>query len=509
MAISHQQLLTKAINKAHQISRQDFVKGSELDRVSRQRLLNAGYLSPIIRGWYWLVEPNSQNQSSLWPQRFEGFLAEYLTDRFGKDGYCLAAETSLDLQVGETTLGDHVLVKTKIPTNQKINLPFNTSLSLYQDRNFPTKCEQKGRLNLFSIEEAITRTSPQYFASKHQTIASALKHSSASALSKSLLESASEASASRVIGCLYAIGEKYKAKKMEDALKSVGVIIRNEKQFAKVPAYTSIKVKSPYARRIEALWNTLRPQAIDSLPTPRANHGSIESIEGIYEQDAYHSLSIEGYDLSQGVVRTTMSPDWNKGNTQTPTPMKKTNLMAARGYFEAFQSVLKSIQRVWDGENAGEVFECDLQDWYRAMFSHLAENGDVASSHLEGYRNGSVFIKGSRHIPPVKEAVPHAMDSLFNKLKEENDVRVRALLGHSLLGVIHPFPAGNGRIARLLMNFMLVTGGYSWTVIRVENRPKYMKGLEQCSCEASIESFAQVLISEIEYWQTHTLSAAE
>jgi len=41
---------------------------------------------------------------------------------------------------------------------------------------------------------------------------------------------------------------------------------------------------------------------------------------------------------------------------------------------------------------------------------------------------------------------------------------VRAVLGHWLFGYIHPYPDGNGRMARFLMNVVLASGGYSWTI---------------------------------------------
>jgi len=41
---------------------------------------------------------------------------------------------------------------------------------------------------------------------------------------------------------------------------------------------------------------------------------------------------------------------------------------------------------------------------------------------------------------------------------------VRAVLGRWLFGYIHPYPDGNGRMARFVMNAMLASGGYPWTV---------------------------------------------
>jgi Fic family protein len=49
---------------------------------------------------------------------------------------------------------------------------------------------------------------------------------------------------------------------------------------------------------------------------------------------------------------------------------------------------------------------------------------------------------------------------------------------------------GNGRLARFLMNLMLVPAGYVWTVIPVERRAEYMNALEQASSFASITPFA-------------------
>jgi Fic family protein len=45
---------------------------------------------------------------------------------------------------------------------------------------------------------------------------------------------------------------------------------------------------------------------------------------------------------------------------------------------------------------------------------------------------------------------------LFDLIEAESEPSVRAVLGHWLFGYIHPYPDGNGRIARFLMNVLLV-----------------------------------------------------
>jgi len=53
---------------------------------------------------------------------------------------------------------------------------------------------------------------------------------------------------------------------------------------------------------------------------------------------------------------------------------------------------------------------------------------------------------------------------------------------------------GNGRTARFIMNTMLVTGGYSWRVITVDERSAYMEALEKASIEGDITSFARIVL---------------
>ncbi|MCM2498993.1 Fic family protein [Neorhizobium galegae] len=51
---------------------------------------------------------------------------------------------------------------------------------------------------------------------------------------------------------------------------------------------------------------------------------------------------------------------------------------------------------------------------------------------------------------------------------------------------IHPFPDGNGRTARFLMNALLAECGAPWTVIPVARRDEYMNALEEASQHENI-----------------------
>jgi Fic family protein len=93
--------------------------------------------------------------------------------------------------------------------------------------------------------------------------------------------------------------------------------------------------------------------------------------------------------------------------------------------------------------------------------------------------------------------VRDGMEALLECLAEETDAFVSAVLGHWLFSFIHPYMDGNGRMARFTMNLMLASGGYPWTVIRVEDRATYMAGLEKASVVDDLASFSNFVADSV------------
>jgi Fic family protein len=85
------------------------------------------------------------------------------------------------------------------------------------------------------------------------------------------------------------------------------------------------------------------------------------------------------------------------------------------------------------------------------------------------------------------------MPAFFDLLREETNPAVRVVLGHFIFVYIHPYMDGNGRMGRFLMNSMLASGGYPWTVIPVAQRNAYMAALEAASVDQNIVPFAELL----------------
>jgi hypothetical protein len=169
--------------------------------------------------------------------------------------------------------------------------------------------------------------------------------------------------------------------------------------------------------------------------------------------------------------------------------------MAARGYLQAFQAVQQSIEQVLRGKNPGLIADEDHGTWYREMFAPSVKAGLLTPADLSGYRNGQVYIRRSMHVPLNCDALRDAMPALFDLLREEANPAVRAVLGHFIFVYIHAYMDGNGRMGRFLLNLMLASGGYPWTVVPVGDRKTYMEALETASVGENIVPFADFLAS--------------
>lgn len=216
----------------------------------------------------------------------------------------------------------------------------------------------------------------------------------------------------------------------------------------------------------------------------------MKNIDDIYVTDAYHSLSIERYRVTPELIAKVSSGEWDANENEKDREQR--DAMAARGYYQAFQSVKESIKAILLGKNAGMQADIDHSKWYRELFDPSVTAGILKPADLAGYRNHQVYIGNSKHVPLNVDAMRDSMPVLFELMQEEPEASVRAVLGHFIFVFIHPYMDGR-RMGRFLMNSMLASGGYPWTVIPVESRDEYMQSLEKASVEQNMESFANFL----------------
>ncbi len=241
-------------------------------------------------------------------------------------------------------------------------------------------------------------------------------------------------------------------------------------------------------------------QAIANFPAPQPQQINIpaylKSVDDKFTTDAYHSLSIEGYQVDTELIERIKSGQWSPEGIEDDRNSR--NALAAKGYLQAFQKVQLSLKRVLEGESPGIVVDEEHGAWYREMFQPGVAAGLLFPSDLAGYRNGPVYIRNSRHVPPRSAVVWELMTAYFELLTTEKDPAARVVLGHFGFVFIHPYLDGNGRMGRFMMNVLAAAGGYPWVVVPVDQRDAYMAALEEASVFGNIVPFAQFLAGLIE-----------
>lgn len=224
------QLLAKALAQAKTVSREGVVKAINLDRSTKEILTAAGCLTEVIKGWYLLTSPLSQTQgqSIVWYGGCWAFLNYYLQDRFGKNGYCFSAESSMNLHAGEPTIAHQWTVLTRETSNHVITLPQQSSLFLYSDKNnFPSEFDRKNGLNIMTLPQALTRLPPSYYTHKPLNVELVLRSfSTISEISRTLLETQGVTAANRIVGAYKALKESSKASQISEDLSAAGFTVK-------------------------------------------------------------------------------------------------------------------------------------------------------------------------------------------------------------------------------------------------------------------------------------------
>jgi hypothetical protein len=475
---------------------------SEITRHDREILVKTHWLEEIIQGWYLVVRPDlPSGESTSWYANFWDFIKFYLNHHYG-NGYCLSAECSIDLHLGAFITPKQIVVMAKGGSGKAIDLPYGTSLLVYSDpARLPEETVTLRGIQVMPLAYALCKVAPTFFSLRPREAEIAMQSIDDPAdLLRVIVEHHFKSSAARLVGAYRFLKNEQMAVSIKIGLEKVGILIQETNPFTHdYPLIGGRGFKSPYVSCIPAMWADFRPSIIELFPPtkglPKNPKKYLNQVAELYSQDAYNSLSIEGYQVTQGLIERVKNAHWNPDTD--PKDRQQRDVLAARGYYEAFIEVKNSINRVFAGDLPGEVVEEELSIWYQKLFSPSVQLGIIPPTELFGYRRHQVYIRNSRHTPPEKDHLSELMSTFIQCLKEEENSAVRAVLGHFIFVYIHPYMDGNGRLGRFLMNLMLASGGYPWTIIQVSHRDQYLSTLESASVDGDIVPFTQFLLSEM------------
>jgi len=176
----------------------------------------------------------------------------------------------------------------------------------------------------------------------------------------------------------------------------------------------------------------------------------------------YSSNALEGNTLTETETKIVLE----EGITIGGKPLK--DHYEAAGHSEAFDWMHKLASKKI-------VTERDIKKFHNLFYYRIDKR------NAGKYRKVKLFITGSKYPLPLPEEVPGLIRDLISKLHDWRAMKHPvefAALAHKELVFIHPFIDGNGRVARLLMNLILLQEGYNIAIITPVLRQEYIQALE-------------------------------
>ncbi len=148
-----------------------------------------------------------------------------------------------------------------------------------------------------------------------------------------------------------------------------------------------------------------------------------------------------------------------------------------------------------------------LTEWNIKLIQQLILK-NIDDQNAGKYRNINVTISGADHVPPDYLHLDEEMNSFiewYNKKGLKLHPVERAGRVHVDFVKIHPFIDGNGRTARLLMNFELMKDGFPGTVFHANKRLEYYEALDIAHTKGDYAPFLKLIAEIIEesfkpYW---------
>lgn len=251
-------------------------------------------------------------------------------------------------------------------------------------------------------------------------------------------------------------------------------------------------------------------EELDALrPLPSDVLGRIE--QKLRIESNYHSNAVEGNSLTLGETRSLIL----HGLTAHGKPMR--DHLDIEGHDEAIKAMEDAVRR---NESLNEVF---IRNLHKVLLKEPYENDAItpdgqpvkrriAVGEYKTQPNNVRTSTGEIYYFTPPDQMKSAMSDLIDWYRRQEDEGehpiVIAATFHYRFIRIHPFDDGNGRMARLLMNMILIKYGYTVAVVPVEERGQYIGMLEQADKTEDLAEFITYIAQCCKYALNLHLKAA-
>ena len=186
----------------------------------------------------------------------------------------------------------------------------------------------------------------------------------------------------------------------------------------------------------------------------------------------YNTLSLDGKTIEKEDVLNIIN-----GNEDKVSEKAK---ILINNSLNGFNFILEMV------ENNEELTENRLKDLHEIIMKGLGVGGL--------YRNVDISIKGSNHIPPSYIKVYDRMKKYFDAINDTSVEKYEQIaFSHLQLAKIHPFLDGNGRLARLVLNYELLKNNLKPISIDKDKKEEYFNYLEEFKVNKNITPFIEFI----------------
>ena len=164
------------------------------------------------------------------------------------------------------------------------------------------------------------------------------------------------------------------------------------------------------------------------------------------------------------------------------------------------------------GKSLKEHLEVKGQEYALNFLTEVMNQKEEISLRMIREFNSLVMINGGGTFKTLpneiiganfKTSPPHLVEEHLSKLIENfyssnEDIIKKVAIFHADFEKIHPFPDGNGRTGRLLMNLELMKEGFPITIIKKEDREDYYNALEKAHSNYDYEDIISFIENNVE-----------
>ena len=240
-----------------------------------------------------------------------------------------------------------------------------------------------------------------------------------------------------------------------------------------------------------------------------------EEIEGIPNNNLMLFLKSPHTKILHALPKEMLFADkLNKGIQQDESYreiLKKTTILAVntKSYTQKrlnFKNHLYSLEKIFDKAKKSKLKKHKTGKFQPLTHLdiletnlYLDESENVFSNfgrYRSKYNTSFTIVKGATWVPVSNSRVSENMDNLLDWYNDDSiklHPIIKAAILHTEFIRIHPFADGNGRTARLLMNYELIRNGYPSVVIKARDKNLYFNALNTAITTKDITDLVKLI----------------